>query len=169
VKEGEAFRVIASLELFASLLCLMLFVAPNAGRSKASLCFYGVSDNQGNTALINKASTGRFPLYLILMELTEQLALRQISLDLVWQPRELNQSADDLTNEEFRSFSDQLRIPVVLSDLNWVVLPELYKEARDLHEEIQDRKNAKALQAKPPPSHKAHKAKRKGLRVTDPW
>ena len=169
VKEGEAFRVIASLELFASLLCLMLFVAPNAGRSKASLCFYGVSDNQGNTALINKASTGRFPLYLILMELTEQLALRQISLDLVWQRRELNQSADDLTNEEFGNFSEQLRIPVVLSDLNWVVLPELYKEARDLHEDIQSRKHAKALQAKPPPSHKAHKAKRKGLRVTDPW
>ena len=80
VKEGEAYRVSASLELFASLLCIMLFVAPCAGRSKASLSFYGVSDNQGNTALINKASTGRFPLYLILMELTEQFALGKFHL-----------------------------------------------------------------------------------------
>ena len=77
--------------------------------------------------------------------------------------------ADDITNEEFGAFSESLRISFALSDLNWVFLPELYKEALGLHEVLHESKLVRATRARPPAEHKFRKAKRRGLKVTDPW
>ncbi|CAE8648411.1 unnamed protein product [Polarella glacialis] len=63
VKHGEAFRAITALELFATLLCLMLF-APSAGLgANFVLELPCITDNQGNEALVVKCMTTKFPLY----------------------------------------------------------------------------------------------------------
>ena len=90
-------------------------------------------------------------------------------LDLVWQRRDQNQAADDLTNEEFSAFSESHRITFALSDLDWVILPELYKEALGLHEVLHEAKLKEASRAIPRAEHKFRKIKRRGLKVTDPW
>lgn len=173
VKSGEAYRTIASLELFASLLCIMLFTGTDSAEGSSYMTFSGASDNQGNTALIGKGMTSKFPLYLILMEISEQLAFRRINLDLQWQRRDLNQAADDLTNGLYDSFNPELRLNPELSSLSWLILPQLYAEAIRMHEQIVDKKSTKALSAnklaEDGKRRKPFKRKKLGLRVTDPW
>ena len=48
--------------------------------------------------------TTKFPSTLILMELAEELSAKNCELQLQWIRRDLNQLADDLTNENFASF-----------------------------------------------------------------
>ena len=98
---------IASLELFATLLCVMLFVEVQAASSSSTLYIPGVTDNQGNESLINKNMTSKFPLYIVLLELTEQLKSKNVAIDLRWQPREKNVAADNLTNGKFEEFNVQ--------------------------------------------------------------
>ncbi|CAE8640836.1 unnamed protein product, partial [Polarella glacialis] len=140
VKHGEAFRAIAALELFATLLCLLLF-APSAGvGANLVLALPCITDNQGNEALVVKNMTTKFPLYLILLELTEQLQLNRWALDLKWQRRDQNQDADDLPNGDFDDFSPALRLDPPLSKLPWLVLPKLFEEAKELHNLISEHK-----------------------------
>ena len=53
-KQGEAYRVIASLELFATLLCLLLFAPAYAPGSGVVLELPCITDNQGNESLVVK-------------------------------------------------------------------------------------------------------------------
>ena len=52
-----------------------------------------------------------------------------LKLNLGWRPRDQNQEADDLTNEVFDRFSQELRIPLQYTDLQLSFLHSLY-EAR---------------------------------------
>ena len=137
------------------------------------MTFSGASDNQGNTALVTNNLTGKFPLYIILLELTEQLRSRNLILDLHWQRRDLNQAADDLSNGDFGAFSKELRINPALGNLDWILLPKFYKDAVHMHDLINSKKAAKTVNSVVPlvrdPKRKARKKKRMGLRVTDPW
>ena len=54
--------------------------------------------------------TTKYPSMLVLMETAEELSHRNCELQLQWIRRDLNQLADDLTNEEFKSFDPGLRI-----------------------------------------------------------
>ena len=174
-KQNEAYRTIASLELFASLLCVMLFVAFEECDCETFLLMTGVTDNKGNEALINKNMSSKYPLYIILLELTEQLHARNLILDLRWQRREQNQAADDLTNGLFSQFDVSKRINPSLSSMPWLVLPKLMVEAGDLHRIIEQKKKDRVSSneglAMPRPTFlpKKRKLKKTGLRVTDPW
>jgi hypothetical protein len=141
VKHGEAYRVIAALELFATLLCVMLFAPDNKHEGSVVITMPGVTDNQGNEALIVKNMTSKFPLFLVLMELTEQLQNRRLTVDLAWTPRETNQDADDLTNGKFNKFSPSLRIKPVLDQLPWIIFTTLMPEAIELHNIISEKKD----------------------------
>ena len=57
--KGEAFRSIASLELFASLLSVMAFVPHLEEGRESALVLGGDTDNQGNASLSNRMSTRR--------------------------------------------------------------------------------------------------------------
>ena len=50
---------------------------------------------------MKKAMTTKFPSSLVLLELAEELAAKKCDLNLTWIRRDLNQLADDLTNEKF--------------------------------------------------------------------
>jgi uncharacterized protein HemY len=52
-----------------------------------------------------------------LAELAEQLKLRQTELNLVWVPRDQNEEADELTNEEFSRFRSDLRVDIALESI----------------------------------------------------
>ena len=62
-------------------------------------------------SLLRKAMTTKFPSTLVLMELAEELSAKNCELQLQqWIRRDLNQLADDLTNENFASFDPNFRI-----------------------------------------------------------
>ena len=58
----------------------------------------GATDNQGNSFVVSKFMSTKFPLTLLLMELAEQLRSRGLELHLTWLPREMNQPPDDLSS-----------------------------------------------------------------------
>ena len=129
---GETFRVIASLELLGVLLGVMLllpvadFTRP-AG-STGVVTFACGTDNRGNSFLLDRMLTTKYPLGLILIELSHQLRLRNAALQARWIPRLQNEEADALTNWDFRHFDKKLRIVVPdedLSSLDFGILPRL--------------------------------------------
>ena len=64
----------------------------------------GSTDNQGNAYAVQKAMSTKYPLALLLMELSEEMRGQQVVLDLRWMPRETNQEADDLSNLKTGAF-----------------------------------------------------------------
>ena len=61
----------------------------------------GGTDNKGNGHVVAKLMTTTFPLGAILMELSAQLELRGMLLDLAWAKREENVLADKVSNGFF--------------------------------------------------------------------
>jgi hypothetical protein len=169
-KADQAYRTIAALELFATLLCCILFVPVSAPQQISKLYFSGATDNQGNEAIVIKNMSSKFPVYLILLELTEQLQVRNLVLDLVWQTRELNIAADNLSNENFSQFTESLRINTPIQDLKWLIFPTLLKEALELEIKIQELKaHTKPKRLVSITKPKTKKRKVPGLKITDPW
>ena len=78
----------------------------------------------------------KFPLAVLLIELSEQLRAKDSILNLVWVPRGENQEADDLTNEDFSKFSLDMRVSVNPAEIRWIVLPEVMKSSQDLYSDI---------------------------------
>ena len=64
----------------------------------------------------------KYPLTLLLMELSEQMRARSTVLHLSWLQRDLNVQAYTLTNHEYGDFDNSLRIDVVPDKLPWIVL-----------------------------------------------
>ena len=126
---SKAFKTMASLELLGTLVSVRC-VAGGGGPvciDRLSIS-PGGTDNQGNSYLLDKLMTTKFPLGVILMELSCQLGLRRACLHARWIPRLQNEEADALTNGEFGHFDPAKRIPVDLDDLGFRVLNELFEE-----------------------------------------
>ena len=51
--------------------------------------------------------TTKYPSMLILLETAEELSHKNCELQLRWIRRDINQLADDLTNEEFKEFDPE--------------------------------------------------------------
>ena len=122
-------RTIASLELLGTLICIKLWGKrmKEAGKGQGHLT--GGTDNQGNSYAVSKLMSTRFPLPLLLMELSETLRQGDLTLDLSWVPRERNQWADDLTNQEFGKFSMERRLAIDGAQIDWIVLGDLLGSA----------------------------------------
>lgn len=67
----------------------------------------------------------KFPLTLLLMELTEGLRFRDLKLYLEWIRREDNIEADALSNEDWGDFNEELREIRRPERIGWKVLDEL--------------------------------------------
>ena len=140
----------ASLELLASLLCILAFQPKQATTSGARISVTASGDNQSTGFILDKFSSSKYPMYLVLMELREQMRLRNMIFSIAWRPRDENEEADALTNEVFTGFDPGLRVP-----LQWEkALQELKADARKV-----------CLG-----EHGASLQKKRGrLRETDPW
>ena len=135
-------KVIAALELLATLIAVKLWVRDSDERQSSSVATRGFTDNQSNEALVKKAMTSKYPSSLILLELAEELAAKKCDLNLIWIRRDWNQLADDLTNEKFDSFDPEFRVPVKGDEIEWRVLDKLLNCADSFYGELKKRKAA---------------------------
>ena len=136
-------KVIAALELLAILMGVKLFVRDSDSRQATGMAIRGYTDNQSNEALLKRSMTTKFPSGLILMELAEELSAEKCDMHLTWIRRDLNQLADDLTNEKFDSFDPEFRIPLKGKELEWRVLDKLLGHADGYYSELTARKEAR--------------------------
>ena len=113
-------RVIATLELLGTLLCLVLFDIKNEEEIRGTASVTGSTDNQGNTFALSKLMSTKWPLTSLLMEMGEQMKARKVELHLCWVRRDSNTEADAITNEDFSAFTPGLRIPVDLKSCSMV-------------------------------------------------
>ena len=124
------------------------------------------TDNQSNGFLLDKMASTKYPVYLVLMEVAEQLRNRNLALSVAWRPREENEEADALTNGAFAGFDLDRRVPIVWEALHMLVLPKYTAEAEKLFLFM---KEYKAGGKRPLSLGTVKKAKGGGLRETDPW
>ena len=107
----------------------------------------------------------KYPLTVLIMELSETLRTRDCELCLEWIPREKNQLADDLTNEKFDNFPMELRVKFVGGDTKWLVLDSLLKKAQEFHEELAKERKRK-ISVSTPKSVQKGASKRRRI---EPW
>ena len=133
-------KVIAALELLATLVAVKIWVPTSERRQATRMAIRGYTDNQSNEALLKRHMTTKFPSFLLLMETAEELSSKRCDMHLTWIRRDLNQLADDLTNEKFDSFDARLRIPLKGEELKWLVLDKLLSHADGYYKELVERK-----------------------------
>ena len=163
---GDPFRSIAALELMATLLCILAFNPLECHLTGVRISLTAATDNQSNGFLLDKMASTKYPVYLVLMEVAEQLRRRNLALSVAWRPREENEEADALTNGAFVGFDPGRRVSIVWRDLPLLVLPKYTAEAEKLFLLM---KEYKAGDKRPLSVGVPMKAKGGGLRETDPW
>ncbi|CAK9003304.1 unnamed protein product, partial [Durusdinium trenchii] len=121
-----------SAELLGTLAALHAFgwLVPADVRRSTVVSLSAGTDNQANESLSIKRSSTKWPLMAINMQLSASLSKARLGLRLRWRPRDENEEADDLTNEVFGSFSESLRVPLTLQDLDLKIL-SLLVETRE--------------------------------------
>ena len=159
---GEPYRAIAALELFATLMCIILFGDAWPAGASGEVKLQGLTDNAGNSFVVTRLMTTKFPLVLVLAEVAAQLRSRGMALHLGWAPRDQNEEADALTNGDFGQFNPERRITPALGILPFLVLPDLADVADGIYREVQARKTAGVTPAPAVPA-------RKSLRLREPW
>ena len=140
--KGEPFKAIAALELFGTLVSLRVFGKrwPTAARGMIQVT--AATDNKGNSQILPKMMTTKFPLLLVLAEISEQIRRNNWSLQLEWTPRQQNIFADALTNEDYAAFTPEKRIDVRVENLKWEVLPEMGIMADELYRQVLRKREA---------------------------
>ena len=165
--KGEAFRTIASLELLGVLVGVMLLITEDELRDRRGTIRVSCgTDNLGNTFLLDRMITTKYPLGVVLMEVSYQCRMRGLSLRADWVPRLENQEADDLTNMEFKSFDPAKRLDVRLEDLEFGVLKHLFDVGDSYLAEIEHLKSLATIQTK---AGRKRKLAGDSLRERDPW
>ncbi|CAE8738786.1 unnamed protein product, partial [Polarella glacialis] len=139
-------RVIAALELLGNLAAIMVFGDSWPRDCRGKCIGTGISDNLGNTYIVAKGMTTKYPITLIL-ELSEQLRSRGMEMSVTWKRRDENQEADDLTNLALEKFSPELEVKVDPLNLKWLVLPELMKSSELLCKQIVERRARNGFEA----------------------
>jgi len=117
-------RVIATLELLASVVAVKLWMPQGREHIKATCCLKGMTDNLGNTFAISKWMSTKFPLTIFVMELSETLRRGNCTLSLGWLRRDKNQLADDLTNLAFKKIDMEFRVRWKPENQEWHVLTQ---------------------------------------------
>ena len=149
-------RIIASLELLATLVAVRLWTK-SGGRSNGVCWIRAGTDNQSNTYAISKMMSTKYPLALLVMELSETLRARSCELNLHWIPRDRNQLADDLTNEKFDAFPSERRRRFIGGDEQWIILEEMIYKSKEFFEELRLEKEEARSRPKPPKLGKKRK------------
>ena len=164
-KKKDPRRVIAALELLGNVVAIMLFGNEWPRDSRGRCCGSGGTDNQGNSFVVNKLMSTKYPLTMILMELSQQLRHHNLELHLDWIPRDQNEPADDLTNWNFEKFDETKRIQVEGPSLKFLILGQLAEMSRDLYVQIQKFRDRPSKSSK----HTPEQAPRSKKRKLEPW
>ena len=167
-------RRIAALELFATLLCLLVLLPARPTFEEGILLLSAGTDNAGNGFLLDKLMTGKFPLNVVLMEMAAVLEERASRMLLQWVPRERNEPADALSNEDFSDFDPALRVEVDLGKIRFRVLTEMMAAGTEFFGDLaRAKEEAKAKQdgKRRRQNEKPHRReeKRRRLKERDPW
>lgn len=162
VKKGNPKRVIAALELLATLVAIKLWLKDDGGRLQMHTEAF--TDNKGNEFILKKGMSTKFPIALLVIEVGETLRKRSATADLKWVRRDDNQRADDLTNEEFKEFCEERRVRVTRENCKWEVLDELLPESEQLFREVQAFKEKKRSE-----KAKKNEEKKKGQKFFGRW
>ena len=128
------------------------------------------TDNQGNSFLLDKLLTTKYPLGVILMELACQAGRKRASFRPRWIPRLQNEEADALTNSEFHHFRPENRIEVDLGKLEFIVMNELFATGEEYLAELASLKEGekrKMTEEEKTPARKRPASE--ALREKDPW
>ncbi|CAE8672430.1 unnamed protein product [Polarella glacialis] len=170
---GEPFRTIATLELLATLCCLVAFLRVpgpvNAEEPRALLTLGGSTDNLGNKFVVAKLQTTKYPLVCVLMEIAAMLHQAGEGLDLQWVPRLQNIEADQLTNGDFRGFDPALRVRVNIATQPWVVLNSMLKQGRALYSVIREGRIESSKRKLEKFAGPFVRSQKKSFRERDPW
>ena len=108
------------------------------------------------------------------MQLAHEMKKRKMLLRARWLPRDQNQEADDLTNDEFRHFDPAKRIQVDLRTLGFDMMNELFESGDaylaelERHRASEKRKSA-AQKARVNQQDRVRAKKQRKLKETDPW
>ena len=127
------------------------------------------TDNLGNTFLLDRLLTTKYPLGVVLMEVAFQCRKRNLVLRANWVPRLENQEADDLTNMEFKSFDPRRRLAVDLDSLKFGVLDRLFAEGDRYVAELAELKAMAASTAASGRERRHKKMQGETLRERDQW
>jgi hypothetical protein len=169
---GEPFRTIATLELLATLCCLVAFprlseqALPEEPR--ALLTLGGSTDNLGNKFVVAKLQTTKYPLVCVLMEIAAMLHQAGEGLDLQWVPRLQNVEADQLTNNDFRGFDPVKRVRVDIAKHPWLVLNGMLMQGRSLYSVIREGR-IESCKRKLEKVSESFVRSHKSFRERDPW
>ena len=91
---------------------------------------------------------------------------RAAELDLEWVPRDQNEEADALANEDFGAFDPGRRVDVKVEYLQWQSIPEMLRVSEDIYKDLKARREAhKAASGAPLPKLRPQER----LRVRDRW
>lgn len=165
-KANSPGRVIAALELLATTVSVMLFGHKIRDRVEAQGVMTASTDNQGNSFAMLKYMSSKWPLTVLIMELSEQLRQFKTTLALSWRQREHNIEADAITNQAFEGFDPRLRLGT--DNLQWLVLDSMMEASQALYQNIVHEREARASSAaKPKPVPKLKASQR--MKVADPW
>ena len=156
---GEPYRTIAALELFASLLCIVVFGKAWPPMARGALAVTGITDNLGNSFILARMMTAKFPSVVILTELAMQLRARALELRLDWVPRDQNDEADALTNQDFGAFDEARRVEVDLAAVEWIALPAMLGASEAIYAEVKARREGRP--SAPGPARPAAGARRR--------
>ena len=167
MKGGSAQRTVASWELVATLFCIYLW-APTDSGSEGSCACTGATDNQGNSSIVNKMLTSKFPLSVVLMQLSTLLEQRGCWLGLNWICRDSNTEADALTNEEFGGFSLANRVEVKWLPDSFDVMRTLLPAGAALFTECKRAREEEPHSVREP-KRTVRLRRDQRLRVTHPW
>ncbi|CAK9098833.1 unnamed protein product [Durusdinium trenchii] len=133
-------RVIAALELLATLIALRLWLT-RAGDS-AEVHAEAFTD-KGNAFILRKGLSTKYPVTLLVIEVAETLRRLDTFATLTWVRRDGNVLADALTNEDFGAFDPRYREAIDDKNLQWYVLDDLLQGSEELFNEIKVHKQKK--------------------------
>lgn len=157
-------RVIAALELLGTIIAVKLW-GETPGMEMEG-CLEAFTDNRGNMFALRRGMSTKYPLTILLMELSETLRKLDCTLNLKWVKRDDNQDADDLSNLKFDNFDLGRRVEVKGEEIVWLVFGQMDKVSRELYEELQEEKNKAA--GKKRKMHATSKG-RKALKILPKW
>ena len=164
---GEPFRTIAALELYATLVSYVVFSPNWPAATRGAVLLSGTTDNLGNTFILSRMMTSKFPALVILTELAARLRQDNAELQLAWAPRDQNEEADSLTNEHFEDFDEARRIDFNPLAVEWLVLNDMLAVSEEINEVVKQRRSGSEKGGEAPPSRKRPPGER--LRARDPW
>ena len=108
----------------------------------------------GNGSLLIKLMTAKFPGCALLMELACFMKKRSMKVLVDWTPREGSKEADQLANGVVKNFSPELEIKLDPSLIQWEILPDALRMAREADTECKELKTTRSASKAGPEEEK---------------